>query len=144
MHEKIERSTPRYRVKDWYVFDELSETPLNGTYIREILDWGSNECQTSKLTIKQRHDIISELGLNTLAQELEDCFRCSNKPYDAMETAVITLAVFCHQLDIEFTETHACAKQLIKDGKTIPALILSPMSAHFIDFSSFHEPHLQN
>ncbi len=127
MHEKIDQSTPRYQVKDWYVFDKLSETPLNGAYIREILDWGSNECQTSTLTIKQRHDIISELGLNTLVPELEDCFRYNNKPYHPMETAVITLAVYCHQLGVKFTKTHAFARQLTKNEKIIPALISMPI-----------------
>jgi len=30
MHKKIGQFNPRYRVKEWYVFDKLSETPLDG------------------------------------------------------------------------------------------------------------------
>ena len=136
MHKKIGQFNPRYRVKEWYVFDELSETPLDGIYIREILDWGSNECQTSTLTIEQRYDIISEMGLNALVPELEDCYRCNNKAYDAMETAVITLAVFCYQLDVPFKETRDCAKKLIENKEIIPAIILSPILMHHPNLSS--------
>jgi len=94
-------NAPRYEIEDWHILDGQSGSKSKKLYIREILDWGSSECQHSSLSILQRYEIISELGLDALTAVLKDCFARNNKPYDAEQVAAITYILYCKELGLK-------------------------------------------
>lgn len=67
-------------------------------YIREILDLGSDEYRTSKLTSEHRYRIIQALGLDQLTYVLGQAFRANNKPYSAERTAKLTYIILTQEL----------------------------------------------
>ena len=82
---KFVQNKNRYRVEGFHIID--SSTPSKKFYIREILDSGSAEYSSSKLTDQQKLEIISKLGLEPLTAVLGACYRSCNKGYDANDTA---------------------------------------------------------
>ena len=81
----------RYRIDGFHIVD--SSTPPRKFYIREILDSGSAEYSSSKLTPQQKLEIISELGLKSLTAVLEACYRSSNKTYNATDDAQLAFLI---------------------------------------------------
>lgn len=82
---------PRYHLQDVHIIDTESK-PLKRIYIREILDLGSAEFTRSKLSAQEKLEIIAELGLDSLTQALDQCYK--NKgggpDYDAARDAKFT------------------------------------------------------
>jgi hypothetical protein len=65
---------PRYRIQDVYIIDKGGKPPKR-IHIREILDLGSAEFTGSKLSAQQKLEIIAELGLDSLTQALDRCYK---------------------------------------------------------------------
>lgn len=64
----------RYYLQDVHVIDTESKPPKR-IYIREILDFGSAEFTGSKLSAQEKLEIIDELGLDSLTQALDRCYK---------------------------------------------------------------------
>lgn len=65
---------PRYHVQDVHIIDMESKPPKR-IHIREILDLGSAEFTGSKLSAQEKLEIIDELGLDSLTQALDRCYK---------------------------------------------------------------------
>ena len=65
---------PRYRIHEVHIIDTESKQP-NRIYIREILDFGSAEFTRSQLSAQEKLEIIAELGLDSLTQALDRCYK---------------------------------------------------------------------
>jgi hypothetical protein len=65
---------PRYHIEDVHIVDKESKPP-HRIYIREILDFGSAEFTHSKLSAQEKLEIIAELGLDSLTQVLDRCYK---------------------------------------------------------------------
>ncbi len=65
---------PRYRIYDVYIIYTESKPPKR-IHIREILDFGSAEFTRSQLSAQQKLEIIAELGLDSLTQVLDRCYK---------------------------------------------------------------------
>jgi hypothetical protein len=65
---------PRYHLQDVHIIDTKSKPPKR-IYIREILDLGSAEFTSSKLSAQEKLEIIDELGLDSLTQTLDRCYK---------------------------------------------------------------------
>ncbi len=81
----------RYHLQDVHIIGAESKPPKR-IYIREILDLGSAEFTGSKLSALEKLEIIDELGLDSLTQALDRCYK--NKGggpgYNAARDAKIT------------------------------------------------------
>lgn len=90
--KKIKFPECRYIVEDFKIIDTKKEVNNGcGVYIREILDSGCYEYNKSKLTNKEKLDIIEQLGLDNLIALLDECFTLNNKGYNAKNEAHLTL-----------------------------------------------------
>ncbi|MBE2295174.1 MAG: DEAD/DEAH box helicase family protein [Phycisphaerales bacterium] len=65
---------PRYHIQDVHILDTESKPPKR-IYIRELLDFGSAEFTCSKLSVQEKLEIIAELGLCSLTQVLDRCYK---------------------------------------------------------------------
>jgi hypothetical protein len=83
----------RYKIEDCHIIDTQKEINAGKPiYIRDILDSGSNEFSISKISAKDRLDIVGQLGLKTLIPVLEECFKSGNKNYNASREALFALS----------------------------------------------------
>lgn len=82
----------RYSIEGWKIID-AERDPVAEIYIRELLDMASAEYQRSRLSERDRMNVIDALGLDVLVPVLDDCFRKNRKPYDAAQEAELTLLV---------------------------------------------------
>lgn len=64
----------RFSIDDLMILDAESD-PVPKVYIRELLDYPSSEFQRSKLSARQKMEIINTLGLENLTKILDACFR---------------------------------------------------------------------
>jgi len=64
----------RYHLQDVHIIDTESKPPKR-IHIREILDLGSAEFTGSKLSAQEKLEIIDELGLDSLTQALDRCYK---------------------------------------------------------------------
>lgn len=64
----------RYHLQDVHIIDKESKPPKR-IYIREILDFGSAEFTRSQLSAQEKLEIIDELGLDSLTQALDRCYK---------------------------------------------------------------------
>ena len=62
----------RYEIQDLHIFDTKNGKSI---YIREILDFGSHEFNSSDLTAEKRLDIIANVGLNSLTNVLTEYYK---------------------------------------------------------------------
>ena len=118
---------PRYEIEDWHILDGQSGNKSKKFYIREILDWGCSECQHSSLSIRQRYEIISEFGLDTLTAVLKDCFARFNKPYDAEQVAAITYIIYCKELGVKCNSLPDSMSAWLEKSEIISSLQSSPI-----------------
>ncbi len=88
----------RFYIRDWKIIDSESN-PVSEIYIRELLDASSAEFQRSKLSARQKMDVIQELGLDRLTKVLDDCFRQNSKGYDASSEAELAVAMLGKALE---------------------------------------------
>jgi len=65
---------PRYHIEDVHIIDTESK-PSKQIYIREILDFGSSEFTRSQLSKQEKLEVIDELGLDSLTQALDRCYK---------------------------------------------------------------------
>lgn len=90
---KIQVINSRYKIKDCHIIDTQKQINAGQpVYIRDILDSSSHEFSTSKISAKDRLDIIGQLGLETLITVLEKYFKNSNKHYNASDEALFALS----------------------------------------------------
>lgn len=82
------------------VVDSQSD-PVPEIYIRELLDLPSNEFKTSKISPKQKMEVIQELGLEALTSVLKECFLQAGKNYDAAQEAELAMNVLTRALERE-------------------------------------------
>ncbi|MDO9213545.1 MAG: hypothetical protein Q7U23_06895 [Methylococcales bacterium] len=83
----------RYKIQDNHIIDTKKEINAGKPiYIRDILDSGSNEFSSSKISAKDRLDIVGQMGLKTLIPVLEECFKNGNKNYNASHEALFALS----------------------------------------------------
>lgn len=83
----------RYKIQDCHIIDTQKEINAGKPiYIRDILDSGSHEFNSSKISAKDRLDIVGQLGLETLITVLEECFKNGNKNYNASHEALFALS----------------------------------------------------
>jgi hypothetical protein len=57
-----------------HIIDTESKPPKR-IYIREILDFGSSEFTRSQLSKQEKLEVIAELGLDSLTQALDRCYK---------------------------------------------------------------------
>jgi hypothetical protein len=83
----------RYKIQGDHIIDTKKEINAGKPiYIRDILDSGSNEFSSSKISAKDRLDIVGQMGLKTLIPVLEGCFKNGNKNYNASHEALFALS----------------------------------------------------
>jgi len=91
--DKTPLNESRYKIQDCHIIDTQKEINAGKPiYIRDILDSGSNEFSSSKISAKDRLDIVGQLGLETLIPVLEECFKNGNKNYNASHEALFALS----------------------------------------------------
>lgn len=76
----------RYAIEGTMILDTESD-PIPKIYIRELLDSGCSEYESSKLSDQQKLDIINALGLEILTQVLAKCFLQKGAGYNAADEA---------------------------------------------------------
>ncbi len=81
----------RYHIDDVHIIDKESE-PLKRIHIREIMDLGSHEFSSSQLSAQQKLEIIAALGLDSLTQALDRCYKSKGggPDYNAARDAKFT------------------------------------------------------
>lgn len=77
---------PRYAIEDFYILD-LTTQPVSRYYIRELLDYGCYEFESSKLNPEQKLKIINTLGLDVLTEVLAEYYRYTGKISNAKDAA---------------------------------------------------------
>lgn len=83
----------RYKIQDCHIIDTQKEINAGKPiYIRDILDSASDEFKSSKISAKDRLDIVGQLGLKTLIPVLDECFRDNSKNYNALHEALFALS----------------------------------------------------
>jgi superfamily II DNA or RNA helicase len=65
---------PRYHIEDVHIIDTESKPPKR-INIREILDFGSAEFNQSQLSKQEKLEVIADLGLDSLTQALDRCYK---------------------------------------------------------------------
>lgn len=91
----VEQIAKHFSIDHWHVVDSEC-APAKKYYIREVLDVGSHEFTSSKLTSQKRLDMISDLGLDELTAVLDDCFRSNSRDpveYNASKCAQAALFI---------------------------------------------------
>jgi len=78
----------RYSINDFMIMD-MDADPVKAVYIRELLDFSSDEFQRSKLSKQQKITIIDALGLGTLTDVLHECFINMGASYNATSEAYL-------------------------------------------------------
>ena len=79
-------SNTRYRVTDFMIVDAKCD-PESEIHIRELLDSECYEFQYSKLSTRQKLDIIDALQIETLTSVLHECYQNAGKTYNAVHEA---------------------------------------------------------
>lgn len=92
----MDKNSSRYHIEGFYVID--SKRPQTRIYIRDVIDVGSHEYSSSKLSAQEKLDIISGLGVVVLTEVLDACYRSSGKLYDASNN--VDLAVMRQTLPL--------------------------------------------
>ncbi len=88
----------RFYIRDLKIIDSESN-PVSEIYIRELLDASSAEFQRSRLSARQKMDVIQEIGLDKLTKVLDDCFRQNSKGYDASSEAELAVTMLGQALE---------------------------------------------
>lgn len=115
----------RYKIDRFHIVD-MDNPQAKSIYIRELLDVGSHEYQTSKLTPSEKLNIITELGKKQLTKVLSSCYKSNNKPYNAsddVELALILLTKIMKSPNFEYCSLHYLNQWIVYDKKYCETLL---------------------
>lgn len=73
-------------------FSIVTPAPGRSYYIREILDWPSQEFCSSSLRNQEKLEVIEYFGAPRMTQVLAECFAYAGKSYNAEQTVACTMA----------------------------------------------------
>lgn len=119
----------RYKIDGFHIVDtnNLQAKPI---YIRALLDVGSHEYRTSKLTPSEKLNIITELGKKQLTKVLSSCYKSNNKPYNASDDVELAISFLTNDFsklatqsskttipNFEFCSLHYLNQWITKDRK---------------------------
>lgn len=116
-----------YVIEDCSVLAFLNSYNPNKFYIREILDWGSTEFQSSPLTFEKRFEIISKFGISKLTHVLGVAYKNGNKKYDPNKVAKITFMIICSKLGLPYKEYLGLEAHQLPNDMQLSAIIESPI-----------------
>lgn len=108
----------RFSINGLMVVDAESN-PVPQINIRELLDMPSAEFTRSKLSVRQKMDVIQALGVDVLTKVLDECFRQNAKGYDAVQEAKCTMLVLSKILErqprpLQVTHAEADVQSVVK------------------------------
>lgn len=90
----------RFTINDFMITDAEND-PIPQIYIRELLDCPSYEFQNSKLSEKQKINVIETVGLEVLTYVLHECYQNSGATYNAVNEAQFAWLALCKELTLE-------------------------------------------
>ena len=98
----------RFTINDFIIVDAEND-PIPQIYIRELLDLPSYEFQNSKLSEKQKLNVIETVGLEVLTNVLHECYQNSGATYNAANEAQFAWLAMRKELTLE--NLKQCFKQ---------------------------------
>jgi len=133
----------RYSIKDFTILDK-NANPIKSIYIREILDFSSDEYKYSKLNAHQKIDIIDTLGFETLTDVLRECFKSKGTSYIASIEAHSAYQELCRNIGrstniglVALLKSTKKFSNLFIKSETVESLTIAELAAwSYSDFGS--------
>ncbi len=107
----------RFTIQDFIIIDAESD-PIPKIHIRELLDYPSYEFQSSKLSERQKLDVIETIGLEILTNVLHEYFQYKRATYNAVHEAQFTWLMMRKEMTLQsLKNAHAMGLDFLEKNK---------------------------